>query len=199
MRKIVFFTGPAGAGKSTLAKILAKKHLTAYFDMDTLSRPAAETIMSISGLDPNDRDSPIYKKYCRDLGYRVTMDAALENMELGVDVFVIGPFTKELEDPQWLENELSKVGASMSDVEAKVIFIFLPDEKSYHLRILERGLASDAWKLENWSSFSQSLIQKEIKWNLTASSILYFNNSGPLTQEKLLLVEQFIYGSEKED
>src|SRR5690348_6358440 len=107
MRKLVFFLGPAGAGKTTIAKILAKKHRTAIFDMDTLSRPAAETIMTLSGLDPNDRDSPIYKQYCRDLGYQITMDAALDNLQLGVDAFIIGPFTREIEDPMWLEGKLA--------------------------------------------------------------------------------------------
>src|SRR5665647_307340 len=106
MPKLVFFLGPAGSGKTTLAKTLIEKHHAAFFDMDTLARPAAEAIMTLSGLDPNDRDSPIYKQYCRDLGYRITMDAALENLHLGIDAFVIGPFTQELEDPLWLEQEL---------------------------------------------------------------------------------------------
>ena len=99
MRKLIFFIGPAGAGKTTLAKAWAHKHGGAFLDMDTLLRPAAEAIMTLAGQDPNDRDSPTYKTYCRDLGYRITMDAALENLELGLDAIVVGPFTKELADP----------------------------------------------------------------------------------------------------
>jgi hypothetical protein len=198
MRKIVFFLGPAGAGKTTVAKTMAKRHHAAFLDMDTLSRPAAATIITLAGLDPNDRDSPIYKKLCRDLGYRITMDAALENLELGLDAYVIGPFTQEVEAPEWLENELIRIGASLNDVEVKAIFIYLPDDSSYRLRIEERGSALDAWKLENWSSFSQSLIKREIKWNLASSSILYYNNAGPLTEDKLSIIEQFVYGDEVE-
>ena len=196
MRKLIFFLGPAGAGKTTLAKALAKKRHAAFFDMDTLTRPAAEMIMAISGLDPNDRDSPVYKNNCRDLGYRITMDAALENLELGADVFVVGPFTRECENPMWLEREFLRIGASLRDVDVKAAYVFLSEEKFYRQRIHERGSALDAWKIQNWSKFSQSLTPREIKWHLPASSILYFDNSGSLSQEKLLLIERFAYGSE---
>jgi predicted kinase len=192
--KLVFFLGPAGAGKTTLAKILAKKNRAAFFDMDTLSRPAAETIMTLFGLDPNDRDSPIYKQHCRDLGYRITMDAALENLQLGVDAFVIGPFTKELEDPLWLEQELSNNALSLETVEVKVLFIYLHDDRAYQKRIQERNSVLDAWKLENWSSFSPSLIRREIKWKLPLASILYYDNSEPLTPERQSVISEFVYG-----
>ncbi|PUA34895.1 hypothetical protein C8Z91_34065 [Paenibacillus elgii] len=198
MRKLVFFLGPAGAGKTTLAKALARRRHAALFDMDTLSRPASEAIMTLSGLDPNDRDSDVYKIRCRDLGYRITMDAALENVDLGVNAFVIGPFTRELEDPAWPEKELLRIGASLNDVDVKAILVSLPGEQYYRERIRDRGLALDAWKLENWNEFSRSLAVREIRWKLPASSILSFNNAGPLSEEKLRQVERFIYGDESE-
>ncbi|MFB6365977.1 AAA family ATPase [Paenibacillus elgii] len=198
MRKLVFFLGPAGAGKTTLAKALVRRRHAALFDMDTLSRPASETIMTLSGLDPNDRDSSVYKMRCRDLGYRITMDAALENVDLGVDAFVIGPFTRELEDPVWPEKELLRIGASLHDVDVKAILVSLPGEQHYRERIRDRGLALDAWKLENWNEFSRSLAVREIRWKLPASSILSFDNAGPLAEEKLRQVERFIYGNESE-
>ncbi|CAG7654750.1 AAA family ATPase [Paenibacillus allorhizosphaerae] len=193
MRKLVFFLGAAGAGKTSLAKALARRHRAAFFDMDTLLQPAAEAIMTLSGLDPNDRDSPVYKTRCRDLGYRVTMDAALENLELGTDAFVIGPFTKETGDPSWLEQELSRIGASLRDVDVKVAYVFLPDEEHYRRRIEQRGRPIDAWKLDNWSEFSRSLALREIKWPLHEASILYFDNSGPLTEEKISRIERFVF------
>ncbi|MBU7315513.1 AAA family ATPase [Paenibacillus oleatilyticus] len=199
MRKLVFFLGPAGAGKTTLAKALARRRHAALFDMDTLSRPASEAIMTLSGLDPNDRDSDVYKIRCRDLGYRITMDAALENVDLGVNAFVIGPFTRELEDPVWPEKELQRIGASLHDVDVKAILVSLPGEQHYRGRIRDRGLALDAWKLENWSEFSRSLAVREVRWKLPASSILPFDNAGPLSEEKLQQVERFIYGDDSED
>ncbi|WP_028547556.1 AAA family ATPase [Paenibacillus sp. UNC451MF] len=197
MPKLVFIIGPAGAGKTTLAKTLAKQHRPAFLDMDTLLRPAAETIMTLSGLDPTDRDSPVYKKHCRDLGYRITMDAALENLELGIDAYVIGPFTKEIEDPLWLDQELARMGASSQEVEVRAVYVYLRDDSVYRQRIMARGSELDVWKLDHWSEFSPSLTRKTIQWTSSASSILYWDNSEALSEEKLLQIERFIYG-EKE-
>lgn len=195
MRKLVFVVGPAGAGKTTLAKALAKQRRAAFFDMDTLTRPAAEAIMTLAGQDPDDRDSPVYKRHCRDLGYRITMDAALENVELGTDAVVVGPFTKETQDPLWLPSELARIGASAQTVDVKALFVYLPDDDHYRRRIQERGSHLDQWKLSNWSRFSPSLVRRDIRWELPSSSILYFDNSGSLTEEKLERIERFVYGA----
>lgn len=195
MRKLIFFIGPAGAGKTTLAKAWARKHGGAFLDMDTLLRPAAEAIMTLAGQDPNDRDSPTYKTNCRDLGYRITMDAALENLQLGLDAIVVGPFTKELADPFWLEKELINAGATINDVCVRAVFVYLPSERAYQERIQTRGSALDVWKLDNWGHFSQSLVRREIKWLIDPASILYFDNSGPFSSVKLDELEKFIYRS----
>lgn len=63
MNKLVFFLGPAGAGKTTLAKAIASRRKVPFFDMDILLRPAADAIMTFHGLDPADRDSTDYKDY----------------------------------------------------------------------------------------------------------------------------------------
>ncbi|WP_240418670.1 AAA family ATPase [Paenibacillus periandrae] len=199
MRKLVFFLGPAGAGKTTIAKALAKRSRAAIFDMDTLLRPAAVALMKLAGQDPEDRDSMTYKTLCRDLGYRITMDAALENVELGSDAFVIGPFTKETESEEWLVNELEGIGASVADVAVKVVFVHLADQTSYYERIQERGSSLDDWKLTNWDEFSRTLIVRDIKWNIPDSSVLYVDNSAPLTDESINSVAKFIYGDSELD
>lgn len=193
MRKLVFFVGGAGAGKTTLAKGLAKKRGVAIVDMDTVLRPAAIALMTQAGLDPNDRDSEDYKRLCRDLGYRITMDAALENIANESDIFVIGPFTKETETPLWIEQELGSIGASLLDVEVKVVFVYLRDDRLHYERILQRGSVLDQYKLDNWSTFSRSLAKRELKWNLPASSVLYFDNSAGFTDGSLEALDAFVY------
>jgi hypothetical protein len=192
MRKLIFFIGPAGAGKTTLAKSWVRQHGGAFLDMDTLLRPAAEAIMTLAGQDPSDRDSPFYKAHCRDLGYRITMDAALEQLSLEQDAIVIGPFTKELGEPKWLEDELARIGATVHDVRVRVIYVYLPNEESYQARIRARGSSLDIWKLENWEHFRASLQRREVTWRMDSSSLLYWDNSQPLTDTRKAELAKFI-------
>ncbi|MFC4778228.1 AAA family ATPase [Paenibacillus sp. GCM10023252] len=194
MRKLLFVVGAAGAGKTTVAKEIAKRTKTVLLDMDTLLRPAAQVIMKLSGQDPQDRDSAIYKTLCRDLGYRITMDAALENVELGGDVIVVGPLTKETGEPEWLQQELARIGATTEDVDVKVLIVYLPGEELYKQRIQARGLKQDQWKLAHWKEFSRSLARREVKWDLPAEAIMPYDNSKPLSGERLALLETFLFG-----
>ncbi|NBD27312.1 AAA family ATPase [Paenibacillus glycinis] len=192
MRKLLFFIGPAGAGKTTLAEAWVRRHGGAFLDMDTLLRPAAEVIMTLAGKDPADRDSPFYKAHCRDLGYRITMDAALQQLSLGLDAVAIGPFTKETDDPAWLDRELARIGATTGDVAVKVVSVYLPGDDDYRQRIQARGSSLDAWKLDNWPQFRGSLRRRAIAWPLRPSSVLEFDNSGPFTADKLAELERFM-------
>jgi len=193
MRRLVFFVGGAGAGKTTLAKELARRRGMVLLDMDTLLRPAAESIMAIAGHDPKDRDSTVYKSLCRDLGYRITMDAALENVDIGTDTIVIGPFSKETEDRHWIGNELAKIGASLQTVEVKVVIVYLENQEQHYRRIKARGLAMDSWKLAHWDEFSRSLAKRELQWELPAQSILYLDNSQERNEETITTLEQFVF------
>ncbi|MGF7032695.1 putative kinase [Paenibacillus mucilaginosus] len=198
MPKLTFFLGPAAAGKTTLAKKLAARRRAAFFDMDTLLRPAAEKIMEISGLDPADRDSAEYKVRCRDLGYRITMDAALENLELGIDAVVVGPFTKETGDGDWIADELARIGATLESIEVRVVLVSLPSEEAYRERLCARSSELDLWKLAHWDEFRGSLAPREIRWPLPPSSVLHFDNSGPLSEAALASLEHFVYGGRTE-
>jgi len=193
--QLVFFIGGAGAGKTTVAKALAERRRTALFDMDTLLRPAAEAIMTLAGLDPNDRDSAEYKRLCRDLGYRITMDAALENAAVGNEAFVIGPFTKEAEDPEWLDRELSRIGGAGIHVETKVVVVRLGNLRTYRERIERRDTVLDRWKLEHWDEFSRSLAERRApRWRLPAGSVLEYDNTLPLNRDRLDSLEAFLDG-----
>jgi adenylate kinase family enzyme len=192
MRKLVFFVGGSGAGKTTLAKKLVARSRAVFLDMDTLQRPAAEALMTAAGFDPTDRDSTDYKRLCRDLGYRITMDAALENVSLGTDVYVVGPFTREIADPGWLERELAQIGTVLNEVDVKAVNVYLQNDALHRARIVGRGSELDRWKLDHWESFSYSLTRMRIEWPLPTDSILYFDNSEKLTEERVKRVEQFL-------
>lgn len=198
MTNLVFVVGGAGAGKTTLAKRVAAARHTALFDMDTLLRPAAEALMTQAGLDPADRDSEDYKSLCRDLGYRITMDAALENVALGTDAIVIGPFSRELNDPGWLRSELERAGLSLEAVRVKVVSVYLSDESRYKARIAGRGGALDQWKLDHWERFSLSLGRKTVTWQLPSNAVLYVDNSTAAPECAADSIDRFIYGESSE-
>ncbi|MEC0167023.1 AAA family ATPase [Paenibacillus graminis] len=195
MNQLVFFLGPAGAGKTTLAKTVASRNKAAVLDMDILLRPAADVIMKMHGLDPADRDSAEYKRLCRDLGYRITMDAALDNMGLDCDVFVVGPFTKEAADPGWIGSELARIGRTLEEIEVKVVLMSLGNAGLYRERIEGRHSPLDAWKFQNWETFRASLGSRTVAWPLPADNILQIDNSGPDVRTTAEAVERFIYGS----
>lgn len=192
MNQLVFFVGPAGAGKTTLARAVAARRPAVILDMDTLLRPAAAALMAAHGLDPSDRDSTAYKRLCRDLGYRITMDAALDNLGLGADLFVIGPFTQETADPNWLTGELARVGRDLSEVAVKVVVVGLADESLYRERIAGRKLALDDWKLAHWDEFRRSLAPRAIAWPLDAANIQYVDNSPSNLAVTVQALEEFI-------
>ncbi|MDG0790766.1 ATP-binding protein [Cohnella ginsengisoli] len=198
MVNLVFVVGGAGAGKTTLAKRVAAARHAALFDMDTLLRPAAEALMTQAGLDPADRDSQAYKSLCRDLGYRITMDAALENVALGTDTIVIGPFSRELNDPGWLRSELDRTGLNPAAVRVKVVSVFLSDESRYRERIAGRGGTLDKWKLEHWERFSLSLGRKTVAWPMPSNAVLYVDNSTASPEFAAGRIERFIYGDTDE-
>lgn len=196
MRKLVFFVGGAGSGKTTLAKGITDKHHAVFLDMDTVSRRASEKIMRIAGHDPDDRDSAAYKELCRDLGYEMTMDVARENLELNADVFAVGPFTSEIRNPNWIHDELAKIGATVNDVEVKVVYVYLADMTQYKKRIEERGHKADEWKLANWDLFVKRMERTNVEWDLPGDSVLYFDNSASTLEENTLSIEQFVYGTQ---
>ncbi|WP_151734070.1 AAA family ATPase [Paenibacillus tengchongensis] len=194
MNRFVFFLGPAGAGKTTLAKAIAARRPAAVLDMDILLRPAADVIMTMHGLDPTDRDSAEYKALCRDLGYRITMDAALDNLGLASDMYIVGPFTKEAADPEWIGRELSRRGRSLSDTEVKVVLVGLDSEELYRERISHRQSPLDDWKFRNWAKFRSAFADRELNWPLPPAHILRFDNSSPDLAGAAAQVERFIYG-----
>lgn len=194
MNKLVFFLGPGGAGKTTLAKAVAARRKAAVLDMDTLLRPAATAILTMHGLDPDDRDSAEYKQLCRDLGYRITMDAALDNIGLSADLYVVGPFTKEAADPDWIEAELNRIGKTLQEVEVKVVLVTLKDEALFRKRITGRNSPLDGWKFRNWEQFRSAFSPRTVAWPLPEVNVTVIDNSSPELDVTAGKVEQFIYG-----
>jgi len=195
MQKLVFFAGVAGTGKTTVARKMAERIPAAFLDRDTVGGRFVEHILEMNDLDKNDRDSEFYRKHLRDLEYDTTRDICVDNLAAGQNVFMISPFTKELKSREWLEDVIAAAGRRREEVDVRVVVVTLNDARLQKERIIGRGTERDRWKLDHWQHFEERIrFVPEIAWDLPESSILIFDNSGPLTEEKLNRLYRFLNG-----
>lgn len=193
VQKLVFFAGVAGTGKTTIARRLAERMPAAFLDRDTVGGRYVEHALRLNGLDPNDRDSDYYKHHLRDLEYDTTRDICVDNLAAGQNVFMIAPFIAELKNPDWLEDVLRSAGKTRGEVDVKVIVVTLPDIATQKERIIARRTERDRWKLEHWAAFASRVsFVPEIRWNLPDGAVIIFDNSGPLTDERIDELYRFI-------
>lgn len=103
MKILHIICGLPASGKSTFARELACTTGAALFDSDTTTDLIIQAAHHAAGIDPHDRDSPIYKKTYRQPVYETLFALAAENLP-HTDVIIAGPFTTELNDKEsWLE------------------------------------------------------------------------------------------------
>ncbi|GJM83519.1 hypothetical protein HMSSN139_60150 [Paenibacillus sp. HMSSN-139] len=110
---------------------------------------------------------------------------------------MISPFTAELKSKDWLETLLQEAGLSKREVDVKVVVVTLKDMATQKERIIDRCTDRDTWKLEHWDDFKHRVqFVPEVNWEIPASSILEFDNSSELTEEKADRVYRFVLGEE---
>ena len=109
--RLILFAGHAGTGKSTLAKkalpLIVEKTGEDFFflDKDTVYGAFSAHVMGLTTNNPNDRDSPFYLDHLRDWEYHGLIDIARENLLLGVNVILVGPFSKEIQSGRMMNAE----------------------------------------------------------------------------------------------
>jgi predicted kinase len=148
MQKCFVVCGSPGSGKSTYAEQLASLHHATLLDIDPVTERLVRLALAQSGQDVDDRDSEYFKSTFRAPIYETLFDIARENLAIQ-DVVLVGPFTKELREPNW-PSELSKaLGAA---VEIHYVQCH-PDERKR--RLASRGNARDLAKLKDWDDHIQ--------------------------------------------
>jgi predicted kinase len=148
MPKAIIVCGTPGSGKTTHAKRLAANGTATLLDIDTVSERLIKVGLIESGHHPDDRDSAYFKRTYREPIYEALFDIARDNLPYH-DVVIVGPFTKEIQDPDWVVKLSGRLGNSV-----KVHYVQCPPEIRRQ-RLANRGDERDRAKLEDWDRYIQ--------------------------------------------
>ncbi len=155
MARLVFIAGHAGTGKSTLAQravpLLHARTGESFcvLDKDTVYGAYSAKVMGLLTGDADDRDSPTFLEHLRDQEYRGLLEVAAENLALGVNLVLVGPFSREVKSKRVFDPLALGVPA---DTRIHVIWVSL-DESAARARIIGRGDARDRYKLAHWDEY----------------------------------------------
>ena len=172
--RLILFAGHAGTGKTTLAKqalpLLAARSGRDFFflDKDTAYGAFSSHIMGLLTGDPADRDSPTYLQHLRDREYAGLLDITRENLALGLQVMLVGPFTREIMAGKFFRPQ--ELGLPANTI-CRIAWIDLSSDEARR-RIERRADQRDAWKLAHWDSYLQRRVEPP-----EHPGILRFDNS----------------------
>ncbi|WP_051412188.1 AAA family ATPase [Halonatronum saccharophilum] len=159
---LIFMVGVAGSGKSTVGEVLAEKLNYTYLDKNALTRVFTEKLLEVNGLPTWDRESEFYLANIRPYEYQILMDVAEENLKLGNDVILSAPFLKEIQDENWLEEEV-RSKRDLKDIDIKVVHV-LAGREAEKRRLTKRNTPRDTWKLKNWDIYSKDIDGISMSW-----------------------------------
>jgi len=148
MNTLHIVMGPPAAGKTTYGKKLARKYGAAFLDIDTATELVVRAGLKLAQQNPDDRDSPLFKSTYREPIYDSLFAIAKDNLS-HLDVVIVGPFTQEARDPNWLDRLKKRLGA---DVRA---YFVICDAATRRQRMIERGNPRDLAKLADWEGYIQ--------------------------------------------
>ena len=159
--RLILFAGHAGTGKSTLAKkalplIIEKTGEDFFFlDKDTAYGAFSAHVMQLTTQNPNDRDSPFYLENLRDWEYQGLIDIARENLLLGVNVILVGPFSREIQSGRMFNAQALGVPPQTT---IQIAWIDL-DEAEAKKRMEKRADPRDEWKLAHWEQYTKRRVE----------------------------------------
>ena len=149
MKKLILVTSPPACGKTFVTRKLAKAMPNCvYLDKDTLI-VLSKQIFVVANEEYN-RSSDFFEENIRDYEYDAIMEVAYEALEYNDTVFINAPFTREVRQPEYMENlrqQLLKRGAELVVVWVKC------DVEVCRQRMIQRNSDRDTWKLEHWDEY----------------------------------------------
>ena len=153
--RLILFSGHAGTGKSTLAKRALPKIIERtgedffFLDKDTAYGAFSAQMMKLTTGNPNDRDSPFYLDNIRDFEYSGLIDIVRENLELNVNVILVGPFSREIHSGKMFDPKQLNIPLN---THIQIAWIHLADDTARE-RMIKRADPRDEWKLSHWNEY----------------------------------------------
>jgi predicted kinase len=157
MKECHLVCGPPASGKTFHARNLAAELGACLIDSDEVAERLVQAGLSLAGMDPDDRDSPLYKAAYREVVYETMYDMARSNLPV-VPVVLAGPFTREGGEAGWLEELAGSLG-----VKPTAHFVWC-DPETRRRRIIERGEARDNPKLADWAGYLRLCREERPLW-----------------------------------
>jgi predicted kinase len=151
---VVLVGGYAGSGKTEFARFLTQLTGWPLVDKDPLTRPLVELLLTSLGSQPHDRHTEIYRDRVRPAEYAALMQSVYSNVNCQISTVVTAPFIAELTDAEWMQRLINRCSAQGVDVAP--IWVRC-DMESMHEYISSRGAARDAWKLERWDEYLETV------------------------------------------
>lgn len=111
----VLIAGAPATGKSTLGARLAYELGAAILDLDVVTGSLTEAFVRLTGV--TDLSDPMLAGLTRDARYRTLLDTAEANLELGLSVVLVAPFSVERRDAaRWnaVRSRLESTGAGVT-------------------------------------------------------------------------------------
>lgn len=159
--RLILFAGHAGTGKSTIAKkalplIIEKTGEDFFFlDKDTVYGSYSAHVMELTTQNANDRDSPYYLENLRNWEYQGLIDIARENLLLGVNVILVGPFSSEIQSGRMFDPVALGIPPQ---TRIQIAWIDLNEEEA-RKRMIKRADPRDEWKLAHWNEYAKRRIE----------------------------------------
>jgi predicted kinase len=143
--------GPAGSGKSTVGRRIARRQGAAYLDKDTLVTGFTELLLETNGFPRSDRDhNEYYQSVLLPLEYETLLKVCGDNIAVGSSVVLDAPFGRYFGDENYLLDAARR--HAWPDVELVVVHVTV-DGPALRDRLVARANPRDEWKIAHWQEF----------------------------------------------
>lgn len=155
-RSVVVAIGPAGSGKSHVARELARRLRAVYLDKDSVAGDLVDAALELVGRRAGGReDDSTYIERLMPAEYAALFATAADNLRLGLPVVLDAPFAAYLDRPDFLIASAAR--ASWPTGTPVLVVEVRASEGTVRERLTQRALPRDQAKLADWPTFWQQL------------------------------------------